>query len=120
LKIKTEETGAYLDIEAEVPLSKLTKSLAKKLEDFEPFGLQNPRPNLATFNLKVSDIRTLSGGKHLKFKAEGIDAIAFNMGELESFIHSGQIINLAYTLEINKFNGNENLQFKVKDIQLSS
>lgn len=120
LKIKTEETGAYLDIEAEVPFSKLTKTLAKKLEDFEPFGLQNPRPVLASFNLKVSDIRTLSNGKHLKFKADGIDAIAFNMGELESFVHSGQIINLAYTLEINKFNGNENLQFKVKDIQLSS
>ncbi|HLC87695.1 MAG TPA: single-stranded-DNA-specific exonuclease RecJ [Patescibacteria group bacterium] len=119
LEVKSEESGEFLDIEAEIPVSKLTKNLAKKLEDFEPFGLQNPRPTLASFNLKVSDIRTLSGGKHLKFKADGIDAIAFNMGELESFLQSGQIINLAYNLELNKFNGAENLQFKVKDIQLS-
>lgn len=128
LKIESEDSGEFLDVEAEVPISKITKILAKKLEDFEPFGLQNPRPTLATFNLKVSDIRTLSGGKHLKFKvadpglgygAHTIDAIAFNMGELENFLQSGQLINLAYNLEINKFNGNETLQFKVKDIQLN-
>jgi single-stranded-DNA-specific exonuclease len=119
LKIKAEGSGEFLDIEAEVPVNKITKVLAKKLEDFEPFGLQNPRPTLASFNMKVSDIRTLSGGKHLKFKADGIDAIAFNMGELESFVQSGQLVNLAYNLEINKFNGNESLQFKIKDIQLN-
>lgn len=118
-KISTEAFGKFLDIEAEIPISKLTKTLAKKLEDFEPFGLQNPRPVFASFNLKSSDTRTLSAGKHLKFKADGIDAIAFSMGELESFIQSGQLLNLAYNLEINKFNGNENLQFKVKDIQLN-
>jgi hypothetical protein len=27
--------------------------------------------------------------------------------------------NIAYTLEINEFRGNQNLQLKVKDIQLS-
>lgn len=119
LEMKMEEAGEYLDIEAQVPLSKITKSLAKRLEDLEPFGLQNPRPTLASMNLKISDIRTLSNGKHLKFKADGIDAIAFNMGELENFLQSGQLVNLAYNLEINKFNGNETLQFKVKDIQLN-
>lgn len=118
-----EETGfevseKLVNIEAEVPYSKLTKTLAKKLEDFEPFGLQNPRPLFATFNIKLSDIRTVGSGKHLKFKAEGIDAIGFNMGELESFLQSGQPVNLVYGLEMNQFNGTETLQLKVKDIQL--
>lgn len=128
LEMKVEEAGEFLDIEAAVPFVKLTKSLAKKLEDFEPYGLQNARPTLASFNLKISDIRTLSGGKHLKFKVADpalgsgthtIDAIAFNMGELESFLQSGQLVDLAYNLEINKFNGNETLQLKVKDIRLN-
>lgn len=118
--IKVPESGQFLDIEAEVPVSKITKLLAKKIEDFEPFGLKNPRSVLTTSNMKVSDIRTLSEGKHLKFKTEGIDAIAFNMGELEAFLKPGQAINLAYNLEINKFNGNETLQLKIKDIQLNS
>lgn len=119
-EIEVPESGQFLDIEAEVPLSKITKLLAKKLEDFEPFGLENPRPVLATRNMKISDVRTLSAGKHLKFRADGIDAIAFNMGELETFLKSGQLIDLAYNLEINKFNGNELLQLKIKDIQLSN
>ncbi len=70
--------------------------------------------------MKISDIRTVGSGKHLKFKADGIDAIAFSMGELENFFDSGQIVNLAYNLELNEFNGRENLQLKVKDIQVSS
>ena len=119
LEIQKEEVEEFLDIDAEVDISRVNKSLVRKLEDFEPFGLQNPRPTLATLNVKISDIRTLSNGKHLKFKAEGIDAIAFNMGELESFLENGQIINLAYNLEVNKFNDKEYLQFKVKDIQLN-
>lgn len=126
-EVEVPESGQFLDIEVEVPLSKITKLLAKKLEDFEPFGMENHRPVLVTNSMKVSDVRTLSAGKHLKFKVVDpgpgpgthIDAIAFNMGELETFINSGQRINLAYNLEINKFNGSETLQLKVKDIQLN-
>lgn len=120
VKLNSEEPQDFLDIEVEIPFSKINKSLVQKIETLEPFGLQNPRPTLATQNMKITDIRTVGSGKHLKFKADGIDAIAFNMGELENFFDSGQLINLAYNLELNEFNGRENIQFKVKDIQLSS
>lgn len=108
----------FLNIEMELPFSKINKSLVKKIEEFEPFGLENPKPVFAGLNMKLSDIRTVGSGKHLKFKAEGIDAIAFNMGELEDFLQSGQTANVAFTLELNRFNGAENLQLMVKDIQL--
>lgn len=120
LKMNLSEPEDYLDIEAEVPFSKINKSLVQKIDLLEPFGLENPRPILSTQNMKISDIRTVGSGKHLKFKSDGIDAIAFNMGELEDFLQSGQIVNLAYNLELNEFNGRENLQLKVKDIQLSN
>lgn len=117
-KNKASVSEKFLTIEAKLPFSKINKTLVKKLEDFEPFGLENPQPLFASFNMKLTDIRTVGSGKHLKFKAEGIDAIAFNMGELETFLQSGQMVNLAYGMEINQFNGNETLQLKVKDIQL--
>lgn len=118
-KSKVSVSEKFLTIEAEFPFSQLNKSLVKKLEDFEPFGLENPQPLFASFNAKLTDIRTVGNGKHLKFRAEGIDAIAFNMGGLETFLQSGQIANLAYNLQLNQFNGSENLQLKVKDIQLA-
>ncbi|MBI3485858.1 single-stranded-DNA-specific exonuclease RecJ [Candidatus Daviesbacteria bacterium] len=114
-----EEVEQVLEIEAEVPLKNLSKSLAKRIEEFSPFGLLNPKPLLVTKEMKTSDVRTLSEGKHLKGKADGIDFIAFGMGDLADSLKSGQLVDLAYYLEINKFNGSENLQLKVKDIQFT-
>jgi ribosomal protein L25 (general stress protein Ctc) len=69
--------------------------------------------------MQISDVRTLSDGKHLKFRANGIDAIAFGMGDLSKKMVNVDKADLAYTLEINEFRGNQNLQLKVKDIKLS-
>ncbi|MBI2597274.1 single-stranded-DNA-specific exonuclease RecJ [Candidatus Daviesbacteria bacterium] len=107
-----------LIIDAEIKLNKLNKDLVKDIQQFEPFGIGNLRPIFVTKDMKVSNIRTVGNGKHLKFKVEGIDAIAFNMGEWITLLKADQLINLAYYLEINRFNGLENLQLKVKDIQI--
>lgn len=107
-----------LEIEAEVPVKKLTLELAKNLQDFEPFGIGNPQPVLSTFNMELIDIRTVGDGKHLKGKADEIDFIAFGMGEMLDVLTSGQLVNLAYNLEINKWQAQEKLQLKVLDCQL--
>jgi single-stranded-DNA-specific exonuclease len=106
-----------LNIEAEVDSEMLSKSLVKKLDQFAPFGYRNPPVLLATRGMQISDVRTLSEGKHLKFKANGIDAIAFGMGELAKKLLEVNSVDIAYNLEINEFRGNQNLQLKVKDIQ---
>lgn len=112
------EADKVLEIEAEIESKVLTKKLAKELEDFAPFGLGNPRPLFATRKMRVSGIRTVGNGKHLKFLCDAIECIGFGMGEMASVLKTGQIIDLAYYLEINKFNGSETLQLKIKDIDL--
>ncbi|MBI2596059.1 single-stranded-DNA-specific exonuclease RecJ [Candidatus Daviesbacteria bacterium] len=113
---KIPKTETTLEIEAEIPVGQLTKSLVKEIEKFEPFGFGNPRPVLVTRAMRISEIRTVGGGKHLKLKADGIDAIGFGMGEMEKDLKQGQLLDVAYYLEINKFNGSETLQLKVKDV----
>lgn len=108
-----------LEIEAEVPVKNLTKELAYSLEKFEPIGFGNSAPLLVSRAVRVSDIRTVGEGKHLKFKGEGIDAIAFGKGELSSVLKEGSLVALAFYLEINRFNGSEILQLKVRDINLT-
>ncbi|MDO8573227.1 MAG: single-stranded-DNA-specific exonuclease RecJ [Candidatus Daviesbacteria bacterium] len=124
------ETEKVLEIEAEIESGKLTKSLVVALQKFEPFGMDNRKPVFATNNMQVSDLRTVGAGKHLKFRADGIDAIAFGMGEMADMLQSGQTIDLAYNLELDTYNsskarissfaynGNDKLQLKIKDIQL--
>lgn len=108
-----------LEIDAQVDPVLLSKSLVKKIDQFAPFGYKNPAVVLASRGMQISDVRTLSEGKHLKFRANGIDAIAFGMGDLAKKLLEINSADLAYTLEINEFRGKQNLQLKVKDIQLS-
>lgn len=108
-----------LNIDAEIESEMLSKSLVKKLDQFAPFGYKNQPIILASRGMQISDVRTLSDGKHLKFKANGIDAIAFGMGELSKKMVNVDVADIAYTLEINEFRGNQNLQLKVKDILIN-
>ncbi len=108
-----------LEIDAKINSNQITKNLIENLQTFEPFGFKNPRPIFASYAIKVSDIKTVGQGKHLKFKTDNIGAIAFNLGSLESSLKHGQQIDLAYTPEIDSYNGLDKLQLKVKDIKFN-
>lgn len=108
-----------LEIDAQVSTNQLTKKLVNDLQRLEPFGLGNPRPLFATKNMQVSDFRTVGNGKHLKFKADNIDAIAFGMGEWVNLLQNGQLVDLAFILELDTYNGFEKLQLRVKDLKVN-
>lgn len=107
-----------LEVDTEVKSNQLTKDLVESLQKFQPFGFKNPRPVFASYSMQISDIKTVGQGKHLKFKVDNIDAIAFGMGDLQNSLQNGQQVDLAYTPEMDNYNGNEKLQLKVKDIKL--
>jgi len=113
-----EDVEQILEIDAEVEKKELKKSLVRQLQKFEPCGHQNPQPIFVGRSFQISDIRTLSEGKHLKFKADGIDAIAFGKGDMITVLEQGMLIDLVFYLEINIFRGQENLQLMVKDLQV--
>jgi len=107
-----------IEIEAVIDVRQINRKLLNQLTEFEPTGVDNPQPLLASKNISVSDIRTVGKGKHLKFKTNGLDAIAFSKGDLEGQIHDGQKVDLAYSLELDTYNGFEKVQLKVKDIKV--
>ncbi len=117
--IKNEEI--MLEMDAIVKLNQLSIDLAKRVQKLDPFGIGNPKPTFATYAAKLTGIRVVGeGGKHLKGKVGEVDFIAFGMGELASSIKDGTIVNLAYALEIDRYNGWEKPQLNVKDIELTS
>ena len=112
-----------IKIDAKINLAEVNKEMVESLKELEPFGEGNKMPIFAFKNLKIDSIRALSEGKHLKLTLKDnniiVNAIGFNMGELAEDYRIGDKIDVVGTLEINSFNGTDNLQINMKDIMKS-
>lgn len=120
---KIDEIIPIINIDAKVDLSDIDKEMVESLKQLEPFGEANKMPVFAFKNLKIDSIRALSEGKHLKLTLKDnnyiINAIGFNIGYLANEYRIGDKIDVAGVLEINTFNGVDNLQINIKDIMKS-
>lgn len=128
-----QEYADSKDINDIVPIINIDKLITEKelnleavrdLEKLEPFGEANKCPLIAYRNLKIDSIRVLTEGKHMKLtlkteKNNIITAMGFNMGYRAEEYLIGDRVDIVGTLEINAFNGNENIQFNLKDIMKS-
>ncbi len=99
----------------------ITQESVRELDTMAPFGEGNPNPVFGYRALNVRDVRTLSGGKHLKLRlADGslsTEAVGFGLGELAGSCPTGEAVDIAFTPEINKWNGSEKLQLNLRDIR---
>jgi len=118
-----EEIIPIIKVDAEINSNDLQINKIKELKMLEPFGEGNKLPIFLYKNLKIDSIRALSEGKHLKLTLKDdnkiIQAIGFNMGHLSGEYLIGDKVDVVGTLEINEFNGYENIQINLKDIMKS-
>jgi len=117
-ELSTDQLVPTISIDLELPLAKATGDQVALLEMLQPFGIGNPRPVFAAYNVQVRDCRSVgSEGTSLKFKlSDGIavwDAIAFRQG-----IPSEQVprrVDIAYALQRRIWNDEERLELIVQD-----
>ena len=105
-----------LTIDAMVPLSGLGRETYKVISKLEPFGQANQAPVFLSQKVKVVDSRTVGGtGKHLKLKLRDgqvvWDAIAFDLGDRQLSTY----LDIVYNLEVENWNGREQLRLNVLD-----
>ena len=119
-KSNVSDIVPIINIDYQLSSKEIAKETVKQLQLLEPFGEANKMPILLFKNLKISSIRALSEGKHLKLTLNNenqyIDAIGFNMGNLSEEYQLGDKVDIVGMLEINEFNQNEYLQINMKDI----
>lgn len=131
-KKKFEEIAISKQVDKQVPVIKIdgqimskdiNKDVVHQIELLEPFGEKNKTPIFVYKNLKIDSIRALSEGKHLKLVLKDnnilINAIGFNLGHLADEYTIGDKVDVAGTLEINKFGTQELVQINIKDIMRS-
>lgn len=114
-----------LNVDAEVRLDEVNLQLIQEIGSLHPFGAGNPEPTFAVTGLEVMEARTV-GEKHLKMtvrqgRSLPFDSIGFGMKSLlERGIPSRAPVDLAFTPELNHWNGRDRIQLRIRDVRLSA
>ena len=113
-----------LHAEAELDVSLLTVDMAQRLKQFEPTGQGNRPPLFVVRGLSLSEIRTLSDGKHLRIKAEKhgtiLSGVGFGFGEYAAHLEVGDLVDVAGYLERNEWQGRVSVQLRIARMRLSA
>ena len=117
-KLTGVELIPSLEIEAEIELSQANWDLIDSLEKFEPFGQDNQQPVFLTKNMEVTDKAMIGGsGQHLRLNLAGKKFLAFNKAEECANINPGDKLDVAYKINVNEWNGNREIEFKIVDMK---
>ncbi len=107
-----------VNIDAEVTLRELAGNTYNTILKMAPFGQGNPAPVFMSRGVKVVECRTMGNGEdHLRMKLQQDDtiwdAVAFNLGRYLNEMSS--IIDIVYSLEIDRWGGKEKLRLNLAD-----
>ncbi len=113
-------------IDAELSFAEIDDDFFKGIHSFQPFGPDNMSPVFVTRNVFDTGSGRMVGssGEHLKLdlcqEASGIkslSAIAFSQADHFEYIRGGNPFDICYSIEMNEFRGNRNLQLNIRDIR---
>jgi single-stranded-DNA-specific exonuclease len=106
----------------EIDFKDITPSFFNLLEQLKPHGPGNMSPIFRTNGIVDSGASRIVKEKHLKLganqKGTKFDGIGFGLGELYQHISKGNSFDLCYSLELNEYKGQKNIQLKVRDIRV--
>lgn len=102
----------------------ITPKFYRDLSAFAPFGEGNPEPVFALEQVVVREARLVgNGSKHWKLSLvpqggiKAFDAIGFSLGTNFPDLKENDVLDIAFTLSENTWNGSTSLQLKLVDIK---
>lgn len=128
-KLKKDDFVNIINIDAQIPIDKLSLEFAESLQRLEPFGKDNPKAKFADKNLFIKNINIIGKNNNtmkmiLNKNGRDIEAIKFNAQKDYKYLSDkfkaniiGNKIDAVFYPDINEFNGRRNLQVKLIDIR---
>ena len=112
-----------LDIDCCIDPEMLTIRGIESLSVLEPCGNGCPKPVLMMKNLTIERIQMVGGGRHMRLRLRsgrtGLNAIYFSASPESVSIQPGDLVDIAFTPQINEFRGERTVQMNVSDIRPS-
>lgn len=124
--IKEEQLVPRLFIDTELSFTEISEDFFRIMSQFQPFGPDNMSPVFVSRNVFDTGLGRMVGssGEHLKLNLcqessrQSFSAIAFCQANHFEYIKKGNPFDICYSLEMNEFRGNKNLQLNIKDIKI--
>ena len=113
-----------IHVDTEIELHQITPKLLRIIKQFAPFGPGNMTPVFMVRGVQDTGYGKGVGEdeKHLKLTlvqngSKPIGAIGFNLGDKLSLVKNRQQFDIVFSIEENEWNGQVNLQLKIRDIR---
>lgn len=95
------------------------------LRELEPCGCGCAHPVFCMENLHVEQVTEVGGGKHLRLRlkedsGESVNAIFFSTTARRAGICAGDVVDVAFTPQINEYRGTTSVQLNLVDIRPAS
>ncbi len=111
-----------LKIDHELEIYDINDNLMSWMERFAPFGPENYHPVFLTRQVSIASYPYNVGRNHLKLKVmkngNVLDLIGYNLGDFLPLLKKNALIDIAFTLEYNRFGNKTTIQGKLRDIHL--
>ncbi|MFH1292241.1 MAG: single-stranded-DNA-specific exonuclease RecJ [bacterium] len=117
-------------IDAQVSLEEVDWNLYDLLQKFEPFGQANEEPKYTASELTITGVEPVGqDGKHLRLMVKHNShtvrkTIGFGLGDCtrhpsdwKKNLKPGDKIDMVFTIGVNEWNGNRELQLTIEDIK---
>ena len=118
---QSEACQADLKIDCEIPPQLLTLANVEALDELEPCGAGCPRPVLLLRGLTVAELTEVGGGKHLRLRLvsgrHSWGAIFFSTTAKLAAVSQGDVVDIAFTPQINEYRGLRSVQLNLVDIR---
>jgi single-stranded-DNA-specific exonuclease len=113
-------------VDTELSFTEISEEFFNVMNQFQPYGPENMTPIFVTKGVFDSGTGRMVGanGEHLKLDlchestgTKTIPAIAFGQANHNEYIRKGNPFDICYSVEMNEFRGNRNLQLNIRDIK---
>ena len=120
--LSPEQLVPSLSIECILPPEEVSCALYDQIQQLAPFGKGNPVPVFASEKMNIVGGPWVLKTRHLKLQVQGngskVDAIWWKNGDLADTIRGACQVDLAYTMERDRYQGQEKLLLTIRDLNL--
>lgn len=122
-QLADDDLQPEIRVEAEMDLAQADWEFYSQLQKMAPFGTANPEPLFLASGLSVFGYDLMGQeGKHLRLTVRTnngkiIKMIGFGFGALAASLSQGDLVDVAYEISVNEWQGQRQLQYKIVDLK---